>query len=154
MLRRKIQGQAGMTLIEIMVVIAIIGVMGTVSVVGFMKSFASAKVKSAREQIRSLEGALDMYNLDNGAYPTTEQGLKALVEKPATGRVPPDYPSGGYLKRNSLPADPWGNSFAYVSPGNHGNPYEITSLGADGVEGGEGGDADVHSWEIGVTQEK
>ncbi len=86
-----------------------------------------------------------MYRLDNGTYPSTEQGIEALVQKPEIGRIPTQYREGGYLKR--LPVDPWGNNYAYLSPGSQGD-VDITSFGADGQPGGDGNDADINSWEI------
>lgn len=152
-MREKILNESGMTLIEIMVVVAIIGVIGAISAVGVMGRFERAKVKSAETQIKNIESALSHYRLDNGSYPSTEQGLGALVKKPVSGKIPTSYPSEGYLEGGQMPADPWGNEFTYSSPGIHGHPYEITSMGADGQEGGDGNDSDINSWEIGRTKE-
>ena len=98
-------------------------------------------------QIRNLETALKMYKLDNGAYPSTEQGIAALVEKPATGIVPKNWRQGGYLEKKKVPTDPWGNQFVYVSPGLN-DDYDIISYGADGAKGGEKFDADIESWDL------
>ena len=99
-------------------------------------------------QIESLETALNLYKLDNGGYPDTEQGLQALIEKPETGgKLPKNWRKGGYLDKGKLPKDPWGNDFIYLSPGTHGD-YDIISYGSDGVQGGEDKDKDINSWEI------
>lgn len=154
MKRRFLGNQRGMTLIEIMVVVTILGLIATIVTVNVLGRLDQAKVTAAKTQIKNLETALDEYRRDNGFYPTTDQGLKALVEKPASGRVPTSYPKGGYLKGGSVPKDPWSCDFLYFSPGTHGsNPVEITSLGADCQEGGEDADADINSWEIGSKKE-
>ena len=139
------QGTRGMTLIEIMAVIAIIGLIMGIVAVGIVPRLRKAERKSAEMQIHNIETALDQFRLDNGYYPATDQGLKALVEKPSSGRIPRDFQDGGYLPK--LPKDPWGNEYHYSIPGTHGNSYEISSLGSDGQEGGEGEDADIQSWE-------
>ncbi|MEK7773478.1 MAG: type II secretion system major pseudopilin GspG, partial [Deltaproteobacteria bacterium] len=106
-----------------------------------------AKVTETKVQIRNLETAVRMYKLDNGQYPATEQGLEALIEKPAIGTIPKNWREGGYLEKKKAPNDAWGNRFAYVSPGLHGD-YDIISYGADGVKGGEKFDADIESWDM------
>lgn len=142
-------GQKGMTLIEIMVVIAIIGIIATVLAVNVMGRFEKAKIDATKTQIKSFEQALDMFRLDNGFYPSTEQGLMALVEKPSGGnREVKYYPSSGYLKQKKVPKDPFGCDFTYYSPGQSGNPYEIISLGDDCMEGGENVAADIKSYEL------
>lgn len=141
-----------MTLIEIMVVVTILGMIATIATVNVLGRLDQAKVSAAQTQMKNLETALDEFRRDNGYYPSTDQGLKALIEKPSVGRVPTSYPKGGYMKGKSIPKDPWSCEFIYYSPGVHGNPVEITSLGADCQEGGEDTDADINSWEIG--QEK
>lgn len=148
MKRMGIIGESGMTLIEIMVVLAIIGVIGTVVTVNVLDSLDQAKVETTATQIRSLESALDGYRRDNGVYPSTEQGLKALVEKPSIGRTPKRYPKSGYLKGGKVPQDPFGCDYIYYSPGIYGHDYEIISLGRDCQEGGEDIDADIKSWEM------
>jgi len=140
------RAQSGFTLIEMMVVIVILGVLAGLVVPRFIDQPDKAKVVKAKAQIESLGMALKQYKLDNGVYPTTEQGLKALKEKPSMGRVPQNYPQRGYLD-GPLPKDPWNNEFLYISPGEH-NDFEIISLGADGQAGGEGPNADIKSWEI------
>ncbi len=145
--------QSGMTLIEIMVVVTILGLIATIVTVNVIGRLDQAKVSATKTQIKSLETALDEFRRDNGYYPSAEQGLKALVEKPSVGRVPNSYPRGGYLKGSAIPRDSWSCEFLYYSPGLHDHPYEITSLGSDCAEGGEDVDADIQSWEIGVSKE-
>jgi len=141
-------GQVGMTLIEIMVVITILGLIATVVTVNVLDRLDQAKVETAKTQIRSLEGALDNYRRDSGVYPSTEQGLNSLVEKPSIGRIPKRYPKSGYLKGGRVPQDPWGCDYIYYSPGIYGHDYELISLGRDCQEGGEDIDEDIKSWEI------
>lgn len=150
----RLKSQSGMTLIEIMVVVTILGIIATLVTVNVIGRLDQAKVTAGKTQIKNLETALDEFRRDNGFYPSTEQGMKALVEKPGVGRAVANYPRGGYLKGNAIPRDPWGCEFLYYSPGLHGNQYEITSLGADCQEGGEDVDADINSWEIGVVKEQ
>ena len=137
----------GFTLIEIMVVIIILGILAGLLVPRIMGRPEEAKQLKATVQIEGLETALKLYKLDNGAYPDTEQGLQALVEMPETGMIPKNWRKGGYLEKNRVPVDPWGNDFVYLSPGVHGD-YDITSYGADGVPGGEDKNKDINSWEI------
>ncbi len=146
-MRKFLSDTRGMTLIEIMVVITILGLIATVVTVNVLDRLDEAKVSTARTQIKSLEQALDQFRRDNGYYPSTEQGLQALVEKPSVGRIPKRYPSGGYIKGNKVPEDPWGCDYVYQNPGPGGQDYAITSLGADCQEGGEEVDADIHSYE-------
>lgn len=141
-----LQKQRGFTLIEIMVVVVILGILAAVVVPRFLSRPDEAKVTKAKVDIKSLEEVLGLYKLDNGFYPSTDQGLKALVEKPETGRIPGKYPEGGYLKK--VPTDPWGNPYIYLSPGVHSRDFDIISYGADGQPGGEGFDADLNSWEL------
>ena len=148
MKRVKRLGHKGMTLIEIMVVITILGLIATVVTVNVMGRLDEARVSTAKTQIKALESALDNFRRDNGFYPSTEQGLKALIEAPTSGRVPKSYPKGGYLKGGKVPQDPWRTDYIYYSPGIYGHDYELISHGADGQEGGEDSDADVKSWEI------
>ena len=138
----------GMTLIEIMVVITILGLIATFATVNVLERLDEAKVSKAQIQIKIFEEALDQYRRDSGSYPSTEQGLQSLVEKPSLGRVPKRYPSGGYLREKRIPKDPWNCEYTYYSPGLQGNEYEIYSYGADCEEGGEEIDADITSFEI------
>jgi general secretion pathway protein G len=137
----------GFTLIELMVVLVILGVLASLIVPRIMGRPEEARRIKARIDIQSLETALKLYNLDNGSYPTTEQGLLALVEPPSTGVLAKKWREGGYLEKGRIPVDPWGNDYVYLSPGSHGE-FDIISYGADGEPGGEGKDQDVASWEI------
>jgi general secretion pathway protein G len=137
----------GFTLIELMVVIVILGILAGLIIPRIMGRPEEAKELKAKLQIESIETALKLYKLDNGAYPDTEQGLQALIEKPETGTLPKKWRTGGYLEKGKLPKDPWGNDFIYLSPGAHGE-YDLSSYGADGVQGGEDKNKDINSWEI------
>ena len=137
----------GFTLIEIMVVIVILAMLAALIGPKLIGRSDDAKLADAKLQIRNFETALKLYKLDNGVYPTTEQGLQALVAKPTTGQIPRNYRQEGYLESKKVPQDPWGNDFVYLSPGEHGD-YDIFSLGADGVKGGEGKGADICNWNI------
>lgn len=141
-----INNRRGFTLIELMVVIVILGILAGLIVPRIMGRPEQAKVLKARMQIESIGTALKLYKLDNGAYPTTEQGLQALVEAPSAGNIPKNWRKGGYLEKGKVPKDPWGNDFVYLSPGVH-DDFDITSYGADGVSGGEDTNADINSWE-------
>jgi len=140
------QNEHGFTLIEIMVVIIILGILASYVAVKVTGRAEQAQRTQARVQIETLGTALELYKLDNGSYPTTEQGLEALVEPPTTGRLPRKWREGGYLEKSYVPKDPWGNDYVYLSPGLHGD-FDIMSYGDDGVQGGEGKDADVYNWE-------
>ena len=137
----------GFTLIELMVVIVILGILAGLIVPRIMGRPEEAKQLKAKIQIESLETTLKLYKLDTGMYPETEQGLQALIEQPETGKMPKNWREGGYLEKGKLPKDPWGNSFIFLSPGTHGE-YDIISYGSDGVQGGEGKNKDINSWEI------
>ncbi len=140
----RLRGRAGFTLLEIMVVIVILGLLAALVVPRLIGRTEEAKRTQVRLQIKNIEQALQLFKLDNGFYPSTEQGLTALVSAPETGRIPKNYRKEGYIDR--VPKDPWGNHYVYISPGTHGD-YDITSLGADDVPGGEGEDADINSWD-------
>jgi general secretion pathway protein G len=140
-------GNKGFTFIELMVVIVILGILATVVTVNFMSAPDEARQQKARLEIVTLEAALKLYKLDNSVYPTTEQGLQALVEQPSTPPLPRKWRSGGYLEKSSIPKDPWGYEYLYLSPGAHGK-LDIISYGADGTAGGEEVDKDINSWEI------
>ncbi|HEX7371801.1 MAG TPA: type II secretion system major pseudopilin GspG [Thermodesulfobacteriota bacterium] len=133
----------GFTLIEIMVVIVILGILAGLVLPRFMGRTEEAKKIKAKLQIENLEAALKLYKLDTGMYPTTEQGLEALVQKPATGAVPGNWREGGYLEKGKVPQDPWNRPYVYVSPGIKNKDFDLKSLGGDGEEGGEGENADV-----------
>ncbi|HEU4851578.1 MAG TPA: type II secretion system major pseudopilin GspG [Telluria sp.] len=136
--------QRGFTLVEIMVVVVIIGILGALVVPKLLGRTGEARVTAARTDITKLKTALQLYKLDNQRYPTTEQGLQALVVKPTTGPAANGWKGGGYIEK--LPNDPWGNPYQYLSPGIH-SEADIFSWGADGQRGGTGDDADVGSWE-------
>ncbi|MGH8771391.1 MAG: type II secretion system major pseudopilin GspG, partial [Burkholderiales bacterium] len=133
----------GFTLIEIMVVVVIIGILATLIVPRIMSRPDEARVVAAKQDIASLAQALKLYRLDNHVYPTTDQGLRALIEKPATAPAPPNWKNGGYLDR--LPKDPWDNEYRYLNPGVRGE-IDVFSLGADRESGGEGTAADIGNW--------
>lgn len=135
----------GFTLIEVMVVVVILGILAAIIVPQIMSRPDQAKVVKAQQDVLSIENALDLYKLDNDFYPTTDQGLQALVKKPSTEPVPTHWKQGGYLKR--LPEDPWGNSYQYLNPGSH-SEIDIFSYGADGKIGGEGYNAEIGNWNV------
>ncbi len=145
--RQLLKRSDGFTLIELMVVIVILGILAGLIVPRIMGRPDEAKQLKAKMQIESIETALKLYKLDNGSYPTTDQGLEALTAKPDTPPVPRKWREGGYLEKGRVPADPWGHAFVYLSPGMHGD-YDIASYGADGVSGGEGKNSDINNWEI------
>ena len=140
--RRK---QGGFTLIEIMVVVVILGILAALVVPQVMNRPDQAKVTVAKGDIKAIGAALDMYKLDNYAYPSTQQGLDALVEKPSGSPQPKNWNRDGYLKR--LPKDPWGNEYQYLSPGTQGQ-YDLYSYGADGKQGGSDLNADIGNWDL------
>lgn len=138
--------QSGFTLIEIMVVVVILGILAAVVVPRIMDRPDAARVVKAKQDIRVLESALNLYKLDNFNYPSTQQGLQALVTKPSGDPEPKNWKAGGYIK--SLPNDPWGNPYQYLQPGTHGE-FDIFSLGADNKPGGDGANADIGNWDLG-----
>ena len=135
----------GFTLIEIMVVVVIMGILAALVVPKLISRTGESRVAAARVDIATLMQALKLYKLDNQRYPSTEQGLQALVTKPTSGPAANGWKSGGYLEK--MPKDPWGNPYQYLSPGIKGE-VDVLSLGADGQPGGSGDDADIGSWEI------
>ena len=135
---------AGFTLVELMVVIVIIGLLATMVMINVMPSQDRAMVEKARADVSVLEQAMETYRLDNLVYPTTEQGLAALVQAPAGLARPERYRQGGYVRR--LPDDPWGNAYQYRRPGRQA-AFDVYSFGADGAEGGEGENADIGNWQ-------
>jgi len=146
-IRQKKISQAGFTLIELMVVLIILGLLAAFVAPRFMGQSDKARVDIAKTQIVSLESALKMYKLDNGSYPSTEQGLQALVEPPTSGNLPKNWRKGGYMERGRVPKDPWDHDFIYVCPGSHGD-FDLSSHGADGEPDGEEFDKDINNWEI------
>ena len=140
------KNRAGFTLIEIMVVIVILAMLAALVGPKLIGRTDDAKIQTTRTQIGSLETALKLYKLDNGTYPSTEQGLNALVSKPTVGVIPKSYKDGGYLEKTQVPKDGWGNDYLYISPGEHGD-YDLFSYGADGAKGGDGKNSDISNWE-------
>lgn len=136
--------QRGFTLIEIMVVVVIIGVLGAIVVPQFMSRPDQAKVTAARTDVQAISTALEMYRLDTFSYPSTQQGLEALVKRPTGTPVAKNWNPQGYLK--TLPLDPWGSPYQYLSPGTHSVGYDLFSFGSDGAQGGEDHAADIGSW--------
>ena len=134
--------QMGFTLLELLVVLGIIAMLAGIVGPQVMKHMGESKTKSAKVQLEDLASTLDMYKLDAGTYPSTEQGLNALIEAPDNAR----HWSGPYLSKSKIPLDPWQNEYHYVFPGEHGK-FDIFSYGADGKEGGTGEDQDIVSWE-------
>ena len=137
----------GFTLIELMVVIVILGILAGLIIPKIMGRPEEARRMKAKVQIESMETALKLYKLDNGSYPTTEQGLQALVEAPSVGQLAKAWREGGYLEKGKVPKDPWGNEYVYLCPGIHGD-CDLSSYGPDGEPGGEGEDEDINSWEL------
>lgn len=140
--KNRVGPPTGFSLIEVLVAVAIIGVLAAMIVPRLMSRPDEARVTAAKQSIASIVSALKLYRLDNFRYPTQEQGLKALVEKPSVDPIPMNWPSGGYLDR--FPKDPWGNDYVYRSPGQR-TEVEVVSLGADGRPGGTGVNADITS---------
>jgi general secretion pathway protein G len=137
----------GFTLIEIMVVIAILGILAALIVPKIVGRTDDARVAAAKTDIATLMQALKLYRLDNSRYPSTEQGLRALVEKPTSEPLPLNWKQGGYLERNTVPKDPWGKEYQYLNPGLRGE-IDVFSFGRDGQSGGEEADADIGSWQL------
>lgn len=139
----------GFSLIEILVVLVIMGLLISIIAPNVMGRADEARVQKVFADFSAIETGLRMYRLDNFSYPSSEQGLRALLERPTLAPVPANWKTGGYLE--SLPLDPWGNPYLYLSPGQNG-PYDIFSYGADGVRGGDGQNADHGSWQAHAQQ--
>jgi general secretion pathway protein G len=137
--------RGGFTLLEVMVVVVILGILAALVVPKIIGRPEEARRIAAKQDIASLMQALKLYHLDNQRYPTTEQGLQALVTRPTSAPLATNWKAGGYIER--LPKDPWGNPYQYISPGLHGE-IDVFSFGADGAPGGEGNDADIGSWDL------
>jgi len=137
--------QRGFTLIEIMVVVVIMGILAALVVPKLMGRTDDARIIAARQDIATVMQALKLYRLDNQRYPTTEQGLQSLINKPTSGPASDGWKTGGYIDK--LPKDPWGAPYHYLSPGVKGE-VDVFSYGADGQSGGVGNDADIGSWEL------
>ena len=140
-------GIRGFTLIELLVVLVSIGILAGYIGPRIMGRPEEARRTKAEIQVEGIKTALKMYKLDNGFYPSTDQGLGALVEAPKSGKIPRKWRAGGYLDANHVPMDPWDNPFVYISPGLNGD-FDLSSYGADGEQGGEGDDSDINSWEL------
>ena len=136
----------GFSFIEVMIVVVILAILATLLIPRVMGRTEDAKRAAAKAQISNIESALQLYKLDNGNLPSTEQGLKALVERPASGPPAPNWKAGGYLPK--VPVDPWGMPYKYAVPASQGAEFEILSFGADGAAGGEGKNADIVSWDL------
>jgi len=133
----------GFTLIEIMVVVVILGILAALVAPNVIRRIDDAQIAKARQDIRAYETALNLFRLDNFKYPTTDQGLQALVQQPGDSSIR-NWKPGGYI--DGLRKDPWGNDYLYLNPGSKGKEYDLYTLGADGQEGGEGINADVGNW--------
>ena len=144
---KTLKDSRGFTLIELMVVIVILSLLAVLVGPKIIGRSDDAKVADAKVQIRNIETALKLYKLDSGNFPSTEQGLQALVAKPTVGKIPNNYKSEGYLENKNVPKDPWGTDYVYLSPGEHGD-YDLYSFGADGTRGGEEKNADIESWSM------
>ena len=141
------ENRAGFTLIEIMAVVLIIGLLSTIVGAAVFQQVDKGRVTATRAQLNSLEGVLEIYRMDNARFPTTEQGLQALVTASSSEPVPRNFPAGGYLKGGRLPLDPWGEPYHYEAPGqNNPESFDLWSYGADGAPGGDGVDADIGNW--------
>jgi general secretion pathway protein G len=138
---------SGFTFIELMVVIVILGILALYVAPKILDRPDEARINATKVQIKSIETALKLYKLDNGVYPTTEQGLEALVQAPEVGQLAKSWREGGYLEKGKVPQDPWGNDYIYLSPGVHSD-FDLMSYGADGEQGGEGKYADINNWEM------
>jgi general secretion pathway protein G len=140
------RAERGFTLIEIMVVIVILGILAALVVPRVMGRADDARITATKTELSQIMQALNLYRLDNSRYPTQEQGLAALVNKPGTAPLPTNWRAGGYLSK--MPADPWKNPYQYLIPGLHNQEVEVFSYGADGQPGGQGVDADIGSWDL------
>jgi general secretion pathway protein G len=139
--------RSGFTLIEIMVVVFIIGILLALVAPKLIGRTDDARVVEAKAQIKNFDTALKLFKMDNGFYPSTEQGLETLIAQPSIGKIPKNYRDGGYIEKKQIPSDPWGNPYVYISPG-MGGDYDIISYGSDGSPGGEKYDADITNWDI------
>jgi general secretion pathway protein G len=146
-IKRRHVGSQGFTLIELLVVVIIIGILAGYIGPRIIGRPEEARRTKAEVQVAGIETALKLYRLDNGFYPSTDQGLQALVEPPSSGKIPKKWRDGGYLDANRVPRDPWDNPFVYLSPGLQGD-FDLSSYGADGEPGGEGDDRDINNWEL------
>lgn len=143
--KKRRRSAGGFTLIEILVVIMIITILAGIVGVSVLRKPGEARVSAAKMQIRQLQAAVQLYKTEQGRVPTQQQGLEALVAKPATDPVPDNYPDEGYLDTRNVPKDPWNKEYIYLAPGQHGESFEIISYGSDGEPGGEKDAADISS---------
>ncbi len=141
------ENNKGFTLLEVIIVVFILSILAAIVAPKIIGRTDDARIAEAKVQIKNFETALKLFKLDNGFYPSTEQGLQALIEKPSSGQIPQKYREGGYLEQKKIPLDPWGNPYIYISPGVYGD-FDIMSYGADGKEGGEGKNEDIKSWDM------
>jgi general secretion pathway protein G len=139
---------SGFTLIEVLVVLAIISILAGIVAINVVNKPAEAKIAAARTQLRAIKTAVNVYRTDNGVVPTMQQGLISLIEKPTTQPVPSNYPNDGYLDTKVMPRDPWKNDYIYLVPGRRGESFEIISYGSDGQTGGENDAADISSSDL------
>lgn len=144
-MKYKLVDSRGFTLIEVMVVVVILSILAAIVVPRLTGRTDEARVIRAEVDIRNIEATIELFKLDNGFYPSTEQGIEALVEMPSIGKIPRNWKKGGYLKK--VPLDPWGTLYLYLSPGAHG-AFDIYSLGADAEVGGEEKNADIGNWRM------
>lgn len=138
---------SGFTLLEIIVVVFILGILAAIVAPKIIGRTDDARIAEAKVQIKNFETALKLFKLDNGFFPSTEQGLETLIEQPTVGKIPLKYREGGYLEQKTIPLDPWDNPYIYISPGVYGD-FDLICYGADGREGGEGKDADIQNWNM------
>ncbi|HXN05889.1 MAG TPA: type II secretion system major pseudopilin GspG [Nitrospiria bacterium] len=142
---KELRSQRGFTLIELLVVLTILALLAALIIPRMTGITDDARRKQTTVQIKQLEQALHLFELDNGFFPSTEQGLIALVTKPTTGKIPQRYRDGGYIQK--VPKDPWDHVYIYIAPGAHGD-FDLISYGADGEKGGEGKNADIENWNL------
>lgn len=143
--RAPVSKQSGFSLIEVLVVLVILGLLVSIVAPNVLSRADEARVQKAEADFKSIATALKIYRLDNFAYPATEQGLAALVDKPVLAPEPRNWKPGGYL--DEIPLDPWGRPYLYLAPGEHG-AFDLFSYGADGVPGGEGQNQDLGNWQV------
>ncbi|NVK22851.1 MAG: type II secretion system major pseudopilin GspG [Kangiellaceae bacterium] len=143
----KAKAQSGFTLTEILIAMAIVAIMGTIVVLSLIGNVDKANIQKLKADLGTIETALNSYKLDNGFYPTTDQGLRSLIEKPTSEPIPSNYPRGGYLGSKAIPKDPWKREYIYVSPGRNGD-FDLFTLGLDGRQGGEGENMDIGTWNV------
>ena len=139
--------QRGFTLIEIMVVVVILGILAALVAPNVIRRVDDAQIVKAKSDIRTIDSSLKMFRLENFKYPSTDQGLEALVTRPADPSIK-NWPEGGYINKASSLRDPWGNQYQYLQPGTKGGEYDVFTLGADGQPGGEGINADIGNWSL------